>query len=138
LPSCWRSPVDAILRIVTAVDARDALAELTQRSSEIVRVVIADPAGEPLAATQGAQDGSLARLGAELLRTGALVRPASEVERVEVALATGSVFALRVGGLTAVATTAPEPASALVVHDLRRCLEQVDAPATTPTGAGDA
>jgi hypothetical protein len=48
------------------------------------------------------------------------------------------VFALRVGALTVVATTPPEPAAALVVHDLRTCLEQVDVPTTAPSSAGDA
>lgn len=126
------------MRIVVAVEARDALAELTHRSGEIDRAVIADSAGEVLAATPGAAGARLARLGGELLRTGALVRPGAEVERVEVTLASGSVFALRAAGLTVVATTRPEPAAALVVHDLRACLEQVDAPAAARSEAADA
>jgi hypothetical protein len=120
------------------VDARDALAELTQLSNEIERAVIADDAGEPLASTAGAPGPRLARIGAELLRTGALVRSGATVDRVEVAVADGAVFAVRCGGLVAVATTRPAPVSALVVHDLRSCLEQVDLPAVAPSEAGDA
>jgi hypothetical protein len=123
---------------VVAVDARDALSELTQRSSAIERAVIADSAGEVLAATPGAAGSRLARLGAELLRTAALVRSGAQVDRVEVALRAGSVFVLTSGGLTAVAITPPEPVSALVLHDLRACLDQVDAPAAAPSGAADA
>ena len=121
------------MRIVVAVDARDALAELTRRSSEIDRAVIADREGELLAATPGAPGGRLARLGGELLRSGALVRPGAEVERVEVALPSGSVFVLRSGPLMAVATTGAEPVAALVRHDLRACLEAVAA--STSAGA---
>jgi hypothetical protein len=126
------------VRIVVPVDARDALSELTQRSTAIERAVIADSAGEVLAATPGAAGPRLARLGGELLRTAALVRAGAQVDRVEVALAAGSVFVLRSGRLTAVAITPPEPVPALVVHDLRTCLEEVDATAATPSGAADA
>ena len=43
---------------------------------------------------------------------------------VEVGLATGSVFAVRDRGQLAVATTGPEPAAALVLHDLRALLRR--------------
>jgi hypothetical protein len=123
--------------MVVGVDAREALAELTLRSKEIERAVIVDDTGEALAATAGAPAARLARLGSELLHSAALVRPGATVERVEVTLTSGSVFALRVGGLVAVATTPPEPVSALVVHDLRACLEHVDVPAVASSGATD-
>ena len=125
------------MRIVGAVDARDALAELTQTSNEIDRAVIADRSGEVIAATTGVPAARLARLGGELLRTGALVRPGVDVDRIEVALPSGSVFALRVGELVAVATTRPEPVSPLVFHDLRTCLEQADVPTAATSGTAD-
>lgn len=37
----------------------------------------------------------------------------------------GTVFVVREDTLTAVAVTGPEPASALVLHDLRGCLRRI-------------
>jgi hypothetical protein len=111
---------------------------MTRRSREIERAVIADAEGDPLAASAGTAAARLARLGGELVSSGGRVRPGAEVERVEVALRSGSVFAVRLGGLVAVATTTPEPASALVLHDLRACLAQVSARAGAASEGADA
>lgn len=100
------------------MDAAEALAELTALSSEIEQAAIVDETGVVLAAT-GASDGDrLAGVAAELFGTA----PA-EAAYIEVSLAAGSVFAVRDNGRVAVATTKPEPASALVLHDLRTLLQ---------------
>jgi hypothetical protein len=111
------------------VDAGEALTELTRLSSEIDRAAVVDEGGGLVAATPGAPGARLARAAHDLLRGAASVRRGAVVDRVEVALPAGSVFAVRGGGLVAVATTAPEPASALVVHDLRECLARIGAEA---------
>ncbi len=91
-------------------------------SSEIRRAAIVDEAGAVVGATAGADGEGLAQAAAELLAAA----PAG-VTYVEVGLATGSVFAVRDGGRSAVATTSPEPASALVLHDLRTLLRHAGA-----------
>ena len=102
------------------MDVAAALTELSALSSEIERVAIVDEAGALVGATAGADGEKLARAAAELLA----VAPAGTTY-VEVGLATGSVFAVRDGGRSAVATTSSEPASALVLHDLRTLLRHV-------------
>jgi hypothetical protein len=103
---------------VTAAPAV-ALAELVALSSEIERAAIVDEAGALVGATPGADGERLARVAHELLAAAP-----DGVTNVEVALATGSVFVVRDGGRSAVATTGLEPASALVLHDLRTLLRR--------------
>ena len=98
----------------------EALAELAALSSEIKRVAIVDEVGDVVCATAGADGERLARAAGELLAAA----PAGATY-VEVALAAGSVVAIRDGGRVALATTSAEPASALVLHDLRTLLRDV-------------
>ena len=102
------------------MDAAAALTELMALSSEIRRAAIVDAAGAVVGATVGADGERLARAAGELFGSA----PADAVQ-VEVDLVGGSVFAVRDGGRSAVATTGPEPASALVLHDLRTLLRTV-------------
>jgi hypothetical protein len=68
----------------------------------------------------------LARCGGELLAAAADTRPGGPaVNRVEVALPAGSVFAVREDGRTIVATTVPRPTSGLVLYDLRTALRRL-------------
>jgi len=109
--------------------AAEIVASLTELSSEIRRVVLAESNGDVLAGSAGEEAGELARVGAELLVLAPSAGPAgAAVDHVVVAAPTGAVVALRVGGRMAVATTAPEPAEALVLHDLRTCLRRLDEP----------
>ena len=108
------------------VDAGEALSELTRLSAEIEVAAILDGSGAVLASTAGADADRLARVAVELLEIAAPVRPGVAVDRVEVELPARAVFVVRGGELVAVATTPREPAAALVVHDLRSCLAQVD------------
>ena len=104
------------------MDAAAVLAELIAVSSEIKRAALVDPTGLVLAATTTTDGERLSKAAAELFD--AAPSTAVAVAYVEVGLALGSVFAVRDGRRVAVATTGPEPASALVLHDLHTLLRQ--------------
>ena len=108
------------------VDAADALAELTQVSSEIEAAAIADDQGNVVAATRGDGD-ALAAAGRALLDHAVRVQ-GREAAQLEVATTAGSVFVVREDGRTIVATTAPEPSAGLVFYDLKNCLRALEAP----------
>ena len=57
---------------------------------------------------------------------------AAHVSQLEAATAEGSVFVVRDGGRTIVATTRPEPTVGLVFYDLKTALRSID-----PVGAED-
>jgi recombinational DNA repair protein RecR len=96
--------------------------QLITLSAEIERAALVDRSGIVLAATSAADGEKLARLAGELLD--AAPTKAARVAHVVVGLAAGSVFAVRDDRHVAVATTSPEPASALVLHDLRALLQR--------------
>lgn len=111
------------------MDAQAALAELVELSSQVEAAAILGPDGSLEASTlqDEARAERLARAGRELLEAAAAVRAGGpDVTRVEVALARGSVFAMREGGRTIVAGTVPEPTSGLVVYDLRTALRRLE------------
>jgi hypothetical protein len=109
-----------------AARAAEALAALTELSSEIRAAALVDADGAVLASTGGAHGGLLARTGTQLLDAAAGTAAAgAAVEHVDVSLPAGSVIALRDEGRVAVATTGPKPATALVLHDLRTCLRRL-------------
>ncbi len=106
------------------MDAAESLAELIALSTEIERAAIIDEGGVVLAVTALVDGEQLAQAAAELLD--AAPAASAQIAHVEVGLAAGSVFAVRDGARVAVATTRPEPASALVLHDLRTLLRQTE------------
>lgn len=115
------------------VDAGESLDALTRLSAEIEHAAVLDSSGAVVASTSAADADRLAPIAADVLEVAALVDPERTVDRVVVELAAGAVFVVRAGGHVAVATTGPEPAAALVVHDLRACLTGVDeSPAPVP------
>jgi len=107
------------------VDAAQSLREATALSSQIERCAIVGGDGAAVAAVPAGAGETLARAAAELLDA-APRRPAA-TRSVEVGLDVGSVFVVTDGSRTAVATTGPEPTSALVLHDLRACLQRISA-----------
>jgi len=108
------------------MDATQALAELTELSSQVVRAVVLDAKGSVLAST-GDESDALAGSAVDLLAAaGELHASAGEVARAEVELGEGGLFILREGGRTIAATTGPNPTSGLVVYDLRTCLAGID------------
>ena len=111
------------------MDAAQALAELSELSSQLDRAVVLDAAGKVLAGTdddpaksQALADAALALVAA----AGGLRAAASDVVRAEVELAEGGLFVLRENARTIAATTGPSPTAGLVAYDLRTCLHQID------------
>jgi len=101
-----------------------ALADLTEISSQIERAVVFDRAGAVLAST--VDDDRAARLASTALE---LLRAAEEqsaegkeLAQLDVALQDGSVFVVSDGERLIAATTAPEPTAGLVFYDLKSCL----------------
>ena len=105
------------------MEAAQALADLTEISSQIESAVIVDEAGTIAGATLA--DGSrLAEAGRALLQKAEDVH-GSRPAQLEAATAGGSVFVLSDGARTIVATTGPQPTVGLVFYDLKSCLRSV-------------
>jgi hypothetical protein len=114
------------------MDADRSLAELLRLSTQVVEAVVTGPAGiEAATVADPARARSLFAAGAELLAITADIRPGQAVAHVVVSLAEGTLAVVSEGGRTLAATTVPEPATSLVLHDLRTALGRIDgAPAT--------
>jgi len=108
------------------VDAAQALADLTEISSQIESAVIVDEAGAVAGSTLG-DGGALAEAGRALLDQAEAAR-GSRPTQLEAATNDGSVFVLSDGKRTIVATTGPEPTVGLVFYDLKSCLRSVEPP----------
>jgi predicted regulator of Ras-like GTPase activity (Roadblock/LC7/MglB family) len=112
------------------MDAAQALADLTEVSSQIEAALVVDGDGTTMASTlDGPRSDELARAAQELL---AAVRrtsgdKADEIAQLEVATAAGSVFAVRARERTIAAVTGPEPTVGLVFYDLKSCLRSIAA-----------
>ncbi len=113
------------------MDVAQALAELTELSSQVRRAVVLDAGGTVVGSTgedEGATE-TLARAARELVEAAAGLRGSGdEVTRVEVELEEGAVFVLREGERTIAATTGPQPTAGLVAYDLRTCLKGISEP----------
>jgi hypothetical protein len=109
--------------------AAEILASLAELSSEIRCVVLLDSNGDVLAGSPGENGQRLARVGVELLALARSTEPAgAAVAHVVVSAPNGAVITCRAAGSVAVATTTPEPAVALALHDLRTCLQRLEEP----------
>ena len=101
-----------------------ALADLTEISTQIETAVVFDREGTVVAATvDDDKAGKLAAAALELLHAaeghGA---EGAEPVQLDVALQDGSVFIVRDADRLIAATTAPEPTVGLVFYDLKTCL----------------
>jgi predicted regulator of Ras-like GTPase activity (Roadblock/LC7/MglB family) len=117
--------------MLSGMDAAQALADLTEISSQVAHVAIVDDDGTVLAAT-GQDEGRTARFvesvqrlldEAEQLGLG---RGLQELAQLEVSTLDGSVFAVRRDGRLIVATTRPDPTVGLIFYDLKHCLGAID------------
>ena len=111
------------------MDAAQALAELTELSSQVERAVVLRADGSVLAATpeDDAAATALTRGALDVLAIAFELRSSpQEVTRVEVELEEGALFVLREGGRTIAAVTGPQPTAGLVAYDLRTCLERIE------------
>jgi len=115
------------------MDAPQALADLTEISSQVVDVAIIDENGQ-IMATTARDPGRAERFAAgiaKLLEQAETLREARglpDLAQLEAATLDGSVFVVRDGDRMIAATTTPEPTVGLVFYDLKTCLRSVDVP----------
>jgi hypothetical protein len=109
------------------MDTADALAQLTELSTDVVEVVAVAQDGsiEAHVGATLARAAELAGAGAELIAQAAQEAPSvGEIARVQVERDGGGLFVVAEHGRLAVATTVAEATSGLVVHDLRTVLRR--------------
>ncbi|MGZ8716255.1 MAG: hypothetical protein ACXWYO_04005 [Gaiellaceae bacterium] len=121
------------------MDAVQALADLTEISSQIEAAVLFDEQGAVVGSTlSDAQTAEvLARSAAKLLEDAAAFRSSDAgVTQLEASTQDGSVFVVRDGSRRIAATTGPSPTVGLVFYDLKSCLrgtaDEAQAPKPTP------
>src|SRR5579871_753363 len=126
------------------MDAAQALADLTEISSQVGQVAIVDRDGTLLATTvrDPARAERLVSAVARLIEEAdrlARSRGLPELTQIEASTLEGSVFVVRRDGRLIAATTRPDPTVGLVFYDLKHCLGSIeDAPAeAAANGAGE-
>jgi predicted regulator of Ras-like GTPase activity (Roadblock/LC7/MglB family) len=106
-------------------DTAQALADLTEISTQIEAAVVFDREGTVLGATVGDERaGRLAGTALELFRAADRQRE-QELVQLDAALRSGSVFVVRDADRLVAATTTQEPTVGLVFYDLKSCLRAV-------------
>jgi predicted regulator of Ras-like GTPase activity (Roadblock/LC7/MglB family) len=115
------------------MDAQQALADLTEISSQIEAAVVFDDKGKVVGSTLADGD-AFAQAAAELLAAAEELKGSSPLTQLEIATGDGSVFVVREGKTTIAATTAAAPTVGLVFYDLKSALRSVNAkPKPRPT-----
>jgi predicted regulator of Ras-like GTPase activity (Roadblock/LC7/MglB family) len=121
------------------MDAAQALADLTEISSQIQAAALLDSEGRVEASTLGdeGRGREFGRVAHELLGSAETVRSAGgdSLTQLEVATGEGSVFVVRDGDRTIAATTSAEPTVGLVFYDLKSCLRSAAAAEPAPEEA---
>jgi predicted regulator of Ras-like GTPase activity (Roadblock/LC7/MglB family) len=108
------------------MDAQQALADLTEISSQIGAAVVFDDKGKVVGSTLADGD-RFAQAIADLLAAAEELKVSSPLTQLEIATGDGSVFVVREGKTTIAATTAPAPTVGLVFYDLKSALRSVNA-----------
>src|SRR5919198_5052910 len=106
------------------MDAAQALADLTEISSQIEAAVLFDESGAVQGSTLADESASqaLARASGELLDRVTKLPSDGEVTQLEASTAHGSLFVVRSGSRRIAATTGPSPTVGLVFYDLKSAL----------------
>jgi predicted regulator of Ras-like GTPase activity (Roadblock/LC7/MglB family) len=106
------------------MDTAQALADLTEISSQVEAAVLFDETGVVVASTLAdeASARALAAAAGELLARAGSVGEGGDVGQVEASTPDGSVFVVRDGSRRIAATTGPDPTIGLVFYDLKSCL----------------
>jgi predicted regulator of Ras-like GTPase activity (Roadblock/LC7/MglB family) len=110
------------------MDAQQALADLTEISSQIRAAVVFDDQGKVAASTLGdaPRADELAQAAGGLLAAAEAVKTGnSALTQLEVATGEGSVFVVRDGKTVIAATTGSNPTAGLVFYDLKSALRNV-------------
>src|SRR2546430_7157160 len=104
------------------MDAAQALADLTEISSQVEAAVLFDESGEVAASTLPGDEGAaaLASAAGELLARASELGDGAEVTQVEASTPNGSVFVVSDGSRRIAATTAADTPTGLVFYDLQR------------------
>jgi predicted regulator of Ras-like GTPase activity (Roadblock/LC7/MglB family) len=116
--------------MLSDVDAQQALADLTEISSQIQAAVVFDDKGHVAGSTfaESERGAELARAAGELLAEADSVSAGNgALVQLEIATFEGSVFVVRDGKTRIAATTGPEPTVGLVFYDLKSALRQLSA-----------
>jgi predicted regulator of Ras-like GTPase activity (Roadblock/LC7/MglB family) len=112
------------------MDAAQALADLTEISSQIQAAVLLEQNGQVLSSTftDEAQTEQVSE-GVRALLTAAdeSASTSGPLVQLEAATPEGSVFVVRSGELVVAATTTAEPTVGLVFYDLKSCLRAAEA-----------
>jgi predicted regulator of Ras-like GTPase activity (Roadblock/LC7/MglB family) len=129
-----------VVASAAAVDAQQALADLTEISAQIEAAVIAQRSGEVVASTLADEERAkqFARAAIDLLDA-ARSAPGAEggdPVQLEAALEDGSVFVVPEADRVIAAATRPEPTVGLVFYDLKSALRS-SAPAEDEEQAAD-
>jgi predicted regulator of Ras-like GTPase activity (Roadblock/LC7/MglB family) len=122
------------------MDAQQALADLTEISSQIQAAVVFDDKGEVAGSTldDSRRADELAQAAGGLLAAAeAIETGASALTQLEVATGEGSVFVVRQGNAIIAATTGSNPTAGLVFYDLKSALRNLE-PAAKPVAAKEA
>jgi hypothetical protein len=110
------------------MDAAQALADLTEISSQIESAVLFEESGAVLGSTLAHAEAAegMAQAAAQLLERAAGFRTEGAVTQLEASTGGGSVFVVRDGARRIAATTGPAPTVGLVFYDLKSCLRGAD------------
>jgi hypothetical protein len=112
--------------------AADALAHLTEISTQIEAAVVLDREGNVQAATvDDERAGRISRAALELFRQADAQRE-QELVQLDASLAGGSVFVVRDEERLIAATTGPGPTAGLVFYDLKSALRSFAEPKPKP------
>jgi predicted regulator of Ras-like GTPase activity (Roadblock/LC7/MglB family) len=120
------------------VEPAEALADLTEISTQIRFAVLIDEGGEPVASTgvDSAAAGNVAALARQLLAAAEEAMGGTEAReklvQVQAAVPDGCVFLVQDEGKLVASVTVPDPTVGLVFYDLKTCLRQVAGESLAP------
>jgi len=122
------------------MDVQQALSDLTEISSQIQAAVVFDGKGQVSGSTltDSGRAAELVRAAAQLVSAAEGLRSGSSaLTQLEVATSEGSVFVVRDGDTSVLATTGGNPTVGLVFYDLKSALRSIKAkpPAARKTTA---
>jgi predicted regulator of Ras-like GTPase activity (Roadblock/LC7/MglB family) len=116
------------------MDAAQALADLTEISSQIEAAVLFDEAGAVLGSTLANDEAArgVAQAAGRLLERAGGFRSEGSITQLEASRGDGSVFVVRDDARLIAATTGPAPTVGLVFYDLKSALRNTDAEPAKP------